>query len=199
MLDHHDNSNGTDRSAVACNLCGTAVPAERFGDTAPFCCAGCQGTLQLELYPAFYRAPQPLQRGEAATAEGEAVCYNHPLKKATVFCDACGRFLCSLCELRIGATSLCPDCVERGVKDGARESLVTTRTLYDSLSLSLSIFPMLLVFPTVVTAPVSIYLAIRYWNRPGSLLPRSRFRLVCALLCSSLQVIGWGAFLVSRL
>ena len=187
------------RNIVVCTKCGKPVPAQRFADDAPFRCTGCRELIRLELYPAFYRASGGVQLGEAVTGEGEATCYYHQQKKATLFCSDCGRFLCSLCEVRIGDQSLCPTCIEKGLKEGGMESLVTHRALYDSLALSLSLLPLLFFLITVVTAPLSIYIALRNWNKPGSLLPRSRFRFVCAIFCSSLQIIGWGALLVSKL
>jgi len=186
-------------SAAACTKCGTPLPAQKSGDAASFRCAGCGELLTLELFPAFYRATGTFALGEAPTAEGEACCYYHQQKKATLFCSDCGRFICSLCEVRIGGASLCPTCIEKGLKEGGKDALVTHRTLYDSLSLSLALLPILFVFITVVTAPISIYVALRNWNSPGSLLPRSKFRFVCAIVCASLQIIGWGALLVSKL
>jgi hypothetical protein len=186
-------------SAAACSKCGTALPAQNQVGAASFPCTGCGELLSLELYPAFFRSFGKLPQGETPTAEGEASCYYHQQKKATLLCSDCGRFLCALCEVRIGEASLCPSCIEKGFQQGGKEALVTHRTLYDSLSLSLSLLPIFLVFITVVTAPISIYIALRNWNSPGSLLPRSKFRFVCAIVCSSLQIIGWGALLVSKL
>jgi hypothetical protein len=76
------------------------------------------------------------------------------------------------------------------------ETLVTYRPLYDSMALSLSVLPML-IFPfTIITAPIAIYIAIRYWKRPGSILPRTRFRFVLAILIALAQIVGWVALLL---
>lgn len=188
----------SNRNGVACSKCGTVVPVRHYGGVS-LRCPGCRETLGIELYPAFYRGSGKVQSGEAVTAEGEATCYYHRRKKAAVFCQDCGRFVCSLCEVRIGDKSLCPTCIEKGLKGGAMESLTTHRTLYDSMSLSLSLLPMLFVFITCITAPISIYVALKNWNKPGSLLPRTKLRFVCAVIFSSLQIIGWGALLVMNL
>ena len=46
---------------------------------------------------------------------------------------------------------------------------------------------------TVVTAPASIFVALRYWNAPRSLVPRGRGRLVLALTLSLVQMGLWVA------
>jgi hypothetical protein len=37
---------------------------------------------------------------------------------------------------------------------------------------------------------------LRYWRAPGSILGRSRFRFILALLLAIGQLAGWGIFLV---
>ena len=44
---------------------------------------------------------------------------------------------------------------------------------------------------TVFTAPAAIFVALRYWKAPSSLLQRSKIRFVVALLIAGLQVAGW--------
>jgi hypothetical protein len=36
--------------------------------------------------------------------------------------------------------------------------------------------------------------ALRYWKRPLSILPRSRFRFLLALLLAGGQLVGWTVF-----
>ncbi len=132
-------------------------------------------------------------------SEEEASCFYHGRKKAAALCAECGRFLCALCEVRIGGRSVCPECIEKGRADGSMEMLVTQRTLYDSMALSLSILPLLFFFVTPITAPIAIFIAIRFWNKPGSLLPRTKARYISAIVVASLQVAGWGIFLASKI
>ena len=73
-------------------------------------------------------------------------------------------------------------------------TLEDQRVLYDSVALALAFWPMLFVFPTLVTAPAAIFVALRYWKRPLSILPRSRFRFLLALLLAGGQLVGWTVF-----
>jgi hypothetical protein len=38
---------------------------------------------------------------------------------------------------------------------------------------------------------VAIYIAIRYWKAPTSILPRTKARFVIALILGVAQVVGW--------
>jgi hypothetical protein len=63
--------------------------------------------------------------------------------------------------------------------------------LYDSIALTVAAAP-LLVWPfTAISAPVALYLAIRYWNRPLSLVRHVRWRSVLAVLIALAEITGW--------
>lgn len=184
------------RAAVACTSCGTPLPMLPGTGAKRFQCAVCDAELQLEVFPAFFRGTGSGAGVGITGTEGEASCFYHEKKRAAAVCEECGRFLCSLCEVRIGGRDLCPACVERGRTEGSLELLVTRRTLYDGIALSLSFLPLLIPFITLLTAPMAIYVVVRYWNRPGSILPRTRFRFALAAFFALLQVAGWSFFLM---
>jgi hypothetical protein len=123
-------------------------------------------------------------------AEGEASCFYHSANQAVVACDACGRFLCTLCELDLDGRRLCPNCLERGVSVEKAASLETQRTLYDSLALNLTTWPLLTIWFPMFTAPAALYVVIRHWRTPMSILPRTRLRLWIALLLALAQIGG---------
>jgi hypothetical protein len=56
--------------------------------------------------------------------------------------------------------------------------------MHDSIALVLATGPALMVWPAVVTAPLSLFWIIRHWNSPGSILPRKRWRYYVAALCA---------------
>ena len=87
-------------------------------------------------------------------------------------------------DCEVGGQHLCPACLDAGRTKGKIQSLENHRTLYDSTALRLSLVPVLL------TAPVALYLAIRYWKTPTSIIPRTNTRLVLAILFSLLQIAG---------
>ncbi len=73
--------------------------------------------------------------------------------------------------------------------------------LYDATALRLAFYPILIFWFTLVTAPVALYLAIRHWNSPTSIVRRTRIRFVLAITLSSLQILAWIfviAYFVSR-
>jgi len=182
--------------APVCSRCGTPLPLLPSSGPKDISCAGCDAGLLVEVFPALFRGSEPSGSGDILGAEGGSSCFYHERKRAVAVCGVCGRFLCSLCEVRIAGRTICPACTERGRSDESLEALVTRRPLYDGVALSLSVLPLLFFFITPITAPLSICVAVRFWKKPGSILPRTKARFVLAILFSLLQLAGWGFILV---
>jgi hypothetical protein len=159
-------------------------------------CPACGVPLQVEVFPALFRKINPGKKSEAILVEGESGCFYHPQKKAVLPCDSCGRFLCALCDCELNGRHFCPACLETGKTKGKIKSLDQGRTLYDSLALSLAIYPMLIFYFTLLTAPMALFTAIRYWRAPRSLVRRTKIRFVAAIIISLLQIAGWGIFFI---
>jgi len=160
-------------------------------------CPACGVPLQVEVFPALFRRINPGQRGEIIMVDGEASCFYHPQKKAILPCQGCGRFLCALCDCELNGQHFCPACLETGKTKGKIKSLENRRTLYDSIALSLAVYPLLIFYFTLVTAPVALFVAIRYWNAPRSIIRRTRIRYVVAIVLASMQIAGWGFLFVA--
>jgi hypothetical protein len=60
------------------------------------------------------------------------------------------------------------------------------------MALSLALLPLLIFYFTILTAPMAMYIALRYWNAPRSIVHRTRIRYVLALLIAAAQMAGWG-------
>lgn len=131
------------------------------------------------------------ESGETLLIDDESSCFYHANKKAIIPCDACGRFLCALCHVDMEGKNLCPSCLEAGQKKNKIKNLQMHRTLYDSIALSLSILSMLVWFITFLTAPIVIFMVFRYWNSPGSIVPRTKIRFIAAFFVAGLQITGW--------
>jgi hypothetical protein len=177
---------------VQCAQCRVAPPVELFNRGGLSPCPTCGTLLQIVVFPALLRAPQRGRDGEAILVNDEAGCFYHPQKRAVRPCDACGRFLCALCDCEINGQHLCPTCIETGKSKGKIKSLENHRTLYDSIALALAIYPLLIFYFTIITAPLALYLAIRCWNMPASLVRRTKVRCVLAMVLATLQIAGWG-------
>jgi hypothetical protein len=154
-------------------------------------CPACGAPLQIEVFPALFRKISSGQSGEVILVEGESSCYYHSQKKAVRPCDGCGRFLCALCDCELHGQHFCPACLETGRTKGKIKSLDNQRTLYDNIALALAIYPLLIFYFTLVTAPMALFVAIRYWKSPQSILHRTKVRYVTAAVIALLQIGGW--------
>ncbi len=178
-------------ATLACPKCKTPQPGSAFNTGQLVPCISFSSPLLINVFPALLRKFAPSSAGDAVMQEGESSCFYHPQKKAVIPCENCGRFLCGLCDCVLNGRHFCPSCLEGGRKTGKIKNLQNERMLYDSLALSLAILPMIVFYLTFITAPAALYLAIRHWNSPRSIVHGTKTRLVLAILFSSLQIIGW--------
>jgi hypothetical protein len=177
--------------AIQCTQCGGELSPESLNQPGLLACDGCGAPLHVEVFPALYRTATTGRGGDAILTEDEASCFYHPQKKAVQHCDACGRFLCALCDCDLQGQHLCPVCLETGKQKGKLKNLQQRRTLYDNIALSLAIYPLLIFYFTIITAPLALFVALRFWNTPLSVVPRSKARFIAAIVLSSLQIGGW--------
>src|SRR5262245_22100640 len=99
-------------SLPACSKCRMEIPLADFNRGAFEACPNCGAQVRVEAFAALFRPPAKTSAGELAMVEGESVCFYHENKKAAVVCDACGRFLCGLCDCYVHGKHLCPNCLE---------------------------------------------------------------------------------------
>ncbi len=181
---------------IACPNCRTIQPAATINTGELHPCPQCRVRIRADLFNAFHRPLDQEQTGEFVQEKGQAECFYHPGKKAMVPCADCGRLLCALCQVDFDGRSMCMSCLKAGRDKQKFTSLESRRILYDSLALNLAFWPMLFIFPTLITAPAVIYVVLRYWKAPASILPRTRFRSILALLVACGQLVGWVAFII---
>jgi hypothetical protein len=144
-------------------------------------CPACGAPLQIEIFPAFFRKIAAGRSGEAVIIEGESSCFYHPQKKAVVPCDACGRFLCALCDCELKGQHLCPSCLEASRKKQTIQGLEDERPLHRRQVFVLSVLPIL------ITGPIAVFAALRYWKSPTSIVQPMRWAMPLALFLGSLQ------------
>ena len=178
-------------TTITCPKCQTSLYEGVFNRLEPMPCPACETPLQIEVFPAMFRRIASGQQAETVMVEGESSCFFHPEKKAVVTCQGCGRFLCALCDCELKGEHYCPNCLEAGKSKRKIQNLDNQRTRYDSIALSLAIFPMLFYYLTFITAPMALFVAIRYWNAPPSIVGQNRARSVLAILLALLQMAGW--------
>jgi hypothetical protein len=176
--------------AICCGECSMPVPAE-FWNRAGMPCRGCGQAIQVAVFPAIESARSGALP-EAVEIESEASCFFHPSSRAAIPCDECGRFLCRLCEIEVDGRHLCPTCFESGISTSKLQSLETSRTMYDSMALAFATLPSLLFWPAIVGAPAALFIVIRRWRAPGSIVPRTRIRYYLAILFSLSDLVFIG-------
>lgn len=180
---------------VHCSKCNAALMDGVFNRPELTPCPSCGEPLQIEVFPALFRRFAPGSAGEMIMTEGEASCFYHPQKKALLPCDGCGRFLCALCDCQLEGRHYCPVCLEAGRTKGKIKNLQNSRTLYDSIALSLAVLPVAIIFGiyfTLITAPMALFIAIRYWNAPSSIVRRTKVRYVTAIVLALIQIGVWA-------
>jgi len=186
---------------VDCPSCKAALAQSQFNQSELVPCGSCGCKLHADVYPAYIRPISQGRSGEALVVESEASCFYHPQKKAMLPCQGCGRFICALCDCDLHGEHFCPACLQAGQKKGKIKRLEQERVLYDNIALSLAVYPLLIFYFTIITAPLSLGIAIRFWNAPRSIVHRTKARLVVAMLIAGLQMAGWAAlilYLVTR-
>ncbi len=150
--------------------------------------------ITLEVFPALFREAAAGRPGDALLVEDESSCFNHPEKRAEVPCGSCGRFLCGLCAIEFNGRHLCSVCVEAEAKNPEAKHLQNEITHYDTIALTLAIFPVLIFYVTFITAPIALYMIFRHLKAPAGPVPRSAWRCVAAGIIAGLQLAGWAIF-----
>jgi hypothetical protein len=182
---------------VLCPKCRMAQPLDLLASGVPFSCPSCRASLQVSVFPAIHRDIGPGAHAERAILDGEATCFFHAEKKAAAVCDECGRFLCALCDVAIGARHLCPKCIEAGRQKQTLTTFESYRVSYPSLAFLTAFVPFVLyplTFLTFITAPCAIFLVIYGWRKPPSLTGRRRrATMIFALFFALAQCAGWIA------
>ncbi len=177
---------------LQCTKCQTPLAENQINQGELTRCPGCGVRIIVEVFPALLRRVAPGREGEALLVDSEASCFFHPQKKAVLPCEACGRFLCALCDCELQGHHYCPSCLETGRAKGKIKRLENQRMRYDSIALALAVYPLLIFYFTILTAPIALFVALRYWNAPRSIVYRTKLRLVLAIVFSVLEMGGWG-------
>ena len=176
---------------LSCTKCNTPLSGQMINSYSLIPCPSCESLLRADVFPALYREFPTGRSGDTLQMDKEAGCFYHPRKKAVVPCSACGRFVCALCEVALNGDHLCPACFEKGKTKRKIKSLENQRTCYDTIALLVATVSILLYWFTIFTAPFAIYLTVRHWNSPSSIIPRTKIRFVMAFIIASLQIAGW--------
>lgn len=175
---------------IRCTNCAASLPDEHINSQGFNPCPICHSLIRADVFPAAYETPARGTSGELVLVDNESSCFFHQNKQAVTACSHCGRFLCALCDIDFNGQHLCITCIESGKKKGKISKLQNKNFLYDNIVLGIAILPTLTFYLPVITAPATIFLAIKYWNKTSGIIKRGRFRIVLALLIALLEIIG---------
>jgi hypothetical protein len=181
---------------VNCSKCRKALPSALLNEPGLKDCPYCNAKTQVWTFPALVKPPEAPRKEDGFKFEDDAACFYHPTKRAVVPCSWCGRFLCSLCDVDFNDEHVCPACLVSGKQSHKVKRLETQRMLYDNLAMALAIWPMLIFYFTVITAPAVLFVVFRYYKAPSSVLPRTKVRFYIAGFIALLQIAGWVTLLV---
>lgn len=182
---------------IPCALCSMPLPDRALANDDLAICSLCGAENQVWVFPAALRQAAPVHL--EAALDGEAACFDHPGKRAVAACRHCGRFVCQLCSVEFGAEIWCPSCVTARAGSAAGANLETTRTLHDSIALSVPLLSLVIWPLTVITGPGAVVYSIVKWRAPLSLVRRNRWRFVAAILIGLAEVAGWLLLIVYAL
>ena len=184
-------------AAVACPYCAGSI-ASGETNTERQTCLHCGKRLEIRAWSVVR------QKTKAAMAlSDQSTCFFHPDKAFQACCQRCGRFVCALCDLQLGAEHVCPTCFERGRGDSGAEAggaeWRSRDVLYDSIAMTVG-WGWILFWPTIVVAfPAVIFLHMKYRKAPRSyLIARSGWRFWAAYVgLAWLPLLFAGAFFLS--
>jgi len=175
----------------ACPKCRVHLGPGMFNLSEFARCPNCNSQLWVEVFNALFRPVTQGATGAVVMIEGESACFYHERKKAVVVCDACGRFLCALCDCQLNGQHYCPPCLEAGDAKRSIEPLEKSRMLYGRQALILAILPLF------ITGLAALFIAIRRWKAPGSLVAPQRWLMPTALTLAILQTLAFLALFAS--
>lgn len=199
-----------------CGVCGGALRGETLNTGLPAPCPACGAQGVAWVFPALFRPVPAGVTGEdlsEVNGEGEAACFFHARKRATVPCDRCGRFLCRLCDLDFGdGRHLCPECLRAGRAERAMPELVNGRPVRDWVALVLTFLGALWVvflpwltlgwgvfvgLLSLLPAAAGLFLGVRHSGdvrRGPVVLVGPRVRYGVALFLGLGTVLAWGGW-----
>ena len=192
------NTADPQQTGLTCPVCDTPLTPGQTGQMVETICPSCGTGVQTCVFPSLFQGLEKGHKASPLIMADETSCFYHKGKKAVVPCSACGRFLCALCDIQINGRHLCPACIKTRKQELG--NIENHRVLYDKIAFYLAIVPFtfILWFMTVITAPATIFVVIRYWKAPNSIVSGSRFRYIAALVIALIQITSI-AFLIYAL
>jgi hypothetical protein len=178
---------------IHCTRCAASLPIWiiKAGDAAM--CPSCSASLIVRVFPALLAARPRLNPDDLRIEAGEASCFYHLSKRAAASCAHCGRFVCALCAVDFDGSTWCPGCMADAQSGKKHAKLEHRRLLWDSIALGAATWPFIaFLWPAIPGSLATIFISIRYWKRPTSLVPRLKWRFALAILIALAELAFFG-------
>lgn len=177
---------------LQCPACRSRLAATRPVPSFEENCPVCGVEVSVTTFPRLFAFPEPPAMG-LPVGEDEASCSFFPDYRAERVCDECGCFLSARAAARWGARELCLPCLHRLREEEKTPDYLARAKLSDRRALAL----VTLFAPfTLFTAPLALYLLLRYRNEPRGFVPRGRGVWWLSLALALLWLVAWSVFLI---
>jgi len=180
-----------------CRKCYAVLPERKMLREGECHCLNCDRLHHLEIFPAILKEAEQGKEAEKKIMDEDANCFFHEDKVASILCEQCGVYMCSLCDLEIDGRHICPQCFKKQ-KDNIN-TLTKRANLYDEILLSLSILTFFLWFLTFVTAPAIFVASIICWDKVKTPYRRGKWRFAVAMGIAVIQIMVWSGILIALL
>jgi hypothetical protein len=188
------------RRAISCGKCSQRLPDDAIGKGRRDCPL-CSTTNETIVFPALFRQAEAVRPDQLAIDDEEAACFYHADKKASIYCDVCGRFLCELCRVDLGNQCVCPSCIHGNSKNQRIDKLGNRRPLRHRMALLSTLigFPL---FMLLIPAIAAIVLGIMAWRSAPPVYEQSNTRerlwATMAIAIGSIELLC-GAYFLMRI
>ena len=129
----------------------------------------------------------------------ESSCFYHANKRASVACGVCGRFLCDLCDVAVEGQHRCARCIESAAKEKKSPRAGERYMYYDMMALRIALVGLPLFIFAFFLAPLALFIVIRHWNSPHSVIPRGRWRFVLAGILAVAELAAFVWFILATM
>ena len=192
-------------------------------------CPLCSTRTRLDLFPAALAFTLKGASATPLHDESESSCLHHPDSRAETACVRCGGFLCAHCAVPMGGQHYCASCLESAIRASELPQLQTHYPRQDTLALLLAFLPLMLLFismlflamtflvlpvsvdfvpmligvfmffPTLVTAPIALYLGLRSRRNTERPAGNAVWRSWLAIGVAAAQLSLWVAIVLLSL
>jgi len=129
---------------------------------------------------------------------GANACANHERNAAVTSCARCGLFICSLCDMNVGAGSYCPSCFDRVRAEGTLKPVATRYRDWASIARLTAIIGLVLYFAYPVVGSLALFFAIKGMRQRREQ-GRSRIGMAIVMLIAVAEIVGglalYGVFI----